>query len=76
MHSSNLKVLDSFLCMLVLIVFGHLRVRVTHQRLDVLLREILLLVYGLLRGCSVSDSETARVPGIGRRVDQCLGALA
>ena len=42
--SPHLQVLDTFLCVSLLIVFGHLRVRVAHQRLAVFLWEILLLV--------------------------------
>ena len=42
--STHLQVLDTFLCVPILIVFGHLRVRVAHQRLDVFLREVLLLI--------------------------------
>ena len=38
-QTPHLKVLDTFLSVSLLIVFGLLHVRVVHQRLDVLLRE-------------------------------------
>ena len=38
--SPHLQVLDTFLCVPILIVFSHLRVCVAHQRLDVFQRDI------------------------------------
>ena len=42
--SPHLQVIDTFLCVPILIVFGHLRVRKAHQCLGVFLREVLLRV--------------------------------
>ena len=67
----------------ILIVFGHLRIRVAHQRLDVFLREILLLVQpgaqsaNLVKGGSLSGRDMVirmrSIPGFTELVAQIVG---
>ena len=66
----------------ILIVFGHLRARVAHQRLDVFLREVLLLVQSGLQSADPVEGgpfggrnmviRMRRVPGLAELVAQIV----